>query len=113
MPIDKYLLERLDNLMAQHPAPWTTVKMFGGVCYMVDGKMCFGTFKDGLMARVGPDNVEELMQRPGVELMMNGGRIMKGYLSIDPIGYDTDSDLEYWINKCLAFNPEAKASKKR
>lgn len=40
-------------------------------------------------------------------------RPMKGYLFVEPEGFDFEEDLEFWIDKCLAFNPEAKSSKKR
>jgi hypothetical protein len=32
---------------------------------------------------------------------------------ISPEGVDMDEDLDKWIKRCLAFNPKAKASKKR
>jgi len=41
------------------------------------------------------------------------GRTMKGYVFVSPEGYDTDEDLEYWIGLTLAYNPFAKASKKK
>ena len=40
------------------------------------------------------------------------GRPMKGYIFVEPNGYDLDQDLEFWIDLCIAFNPLAKASKK-
>ncbi len=87
--------------------------MFGGFCYMVDDKMCLGNYRGGLMARVGPDAAEALAERPGAEQMVHGGRQMTGYLWVDPQGYDTEDDLEFWVDRCLAFNPEAKASRKK
>jgi hypothetical protein len=38
---------------------------------------------------------------------------MKGYVFVHPLGTDQDTDLEYWIQLCMDFNPKAKASKKR
>ena len=40
------------------------------------------------------------------------GKILKGFLLVDPIGIDMQKDLEYWIQLCLDFNPRAKSSKK-
>jgi hypothetical protein len=45
--------------------------------------------------------------------MIHGGRPMTGYLFIQPEGYDMDEDLNFWVKKCLEFNPLAKASKKK
>ncbi|MCB0790862.1 MAG: TfoX/Sxy family protein [Flavobacteriales bacterium] len=113
MPVDEYLLERIDKALHRRRVQWVGKKMFGGYCYMVDDKMCIGFYQGGLMARVGPDAVEQLTKREGATQMVHGGRPMKGYLRIDPAGYDSEADLEFWIDRCLAFNPEAKASRKR
>ena len=41
------------------------------------------------------------------------GRPMKGYVFIDPEGYDLEEDLLFWLDHCIAFNPKAKAAIKR
>jgi TfoX/Sxy family transcriptional regulator of competence genes len=87
--------------------------MFGGDCFMVDDKMCFGTYQGGLMARVEPEEMDTYTQRQGAEQMIHGGRPMKGYLMIQAEAYDTEEDLEFWIQQCLDFNPKAKSSKKK
>lgn len=80
---------------------------------MVDDKMCFGTYKGGLMVRIEPNEADRLLAKTGAEQMIHGGRPMNGYLFVQSEGYDTDPDLEFWIQKCLDFNPKAKASKKK
>ena len=80
---------------------------------MVDDKMCFGTYKGGLMVRVNPEQVEDLIQRKATSQMIHGGRPMKGYLFVEPEGYDLEDDLDFWVTKCLEFNPKAKSSKKK
>lgn len=110
---DEFFLDRLRQLMRENRVDWVEKRMFGGTCFMVDDKMCFGTFRGGLMARVGPDEVDVMVKRTGAEQMMQGSREMKGYLFIQPEGYDMDEDLEFWVKKCLEFNPKAKASKKK
>ncbi len=113
MATDTLLLDRLRNVMKAKGASWNEKRMFGGDCFMVDDKMCFGTYKGGLMARVEPDETDELTKRIGAEQMIHGGRPMKGYLFIESEGYDNDDDLEFWVQKCLDFNPKAKSSKKK
>ena len=110
---DEHELERIRAIMKSKKAIWTEKRMFGGNCFMVDDKMCFGTYRGGLMARVNPSGLEELMARKGAEQMIHGGRPMTGYLFIEPLGYDMEEDLEFWITKCLEFNPLAKSSKKK
>ncbi|PSR14270.1 MAG: RNA methyltransferase [Bacteroidetes bacterium] len=113
MAIDNFELERMRNVLAEHQVSWTEKRMFGGNCFLVDGKMCFGTYQGGMMARVAPDEVADLLQRAGATQMIHGGRTMTGYLMIQPAGYDNDDDLGFWISRCLAFNPLAKATKKK
>ena len=111
MATDLYQLDRIRNLLSTRPVQWEEKKMFGGICFMVNDKMCFGISKRGLMVRVEPNEVIELEKRIGASQMIHGGRPMTGYLFIAAEGYDNDGDLEFWIQKCLDFNP--KASKKK
>ena len=87
--------------------------MFGGLAYMINDKMCVGIIKEDMMARIHPEKVDEALKKSGCKLMDFTGRPMKGYIMIEPIGYDLDQDLEYFIDLALAFNPLAKSSKKK
>ncbi len=113
MAFDEYAAERCRKLLQEKTKNTLEKKMFGGLCFMVDDKMCFGLVKDELMARVGPSFYEEALQLPGVRNMDFTGRPMKGYVFISPEGYDTEDQLSFWIDRCLAFNPEAKNSQKK
>ncbi len=113
MAVDPYLIERLQNSMQSHSVVWTEKRMFGGVTFMVDDKMCFGPFRDGLMVRIDPVEEESLLKRDHVEQMIMKDTPMKGYLLVSMEGIDRQSDLDFWISKCLEFNPKAKASKKK
>ena len=113
MATDEFLLDRLRGIMGSKNVLWSEKKMFGGDCFMVNDKMCFGTYKGGIMARINPTETDTLLERNGAEQMMHGGRPMTGYIFIEAEGFDADSDLEFWIQKCLDFNPLARASKKK
>jgi TfoX/Sxy family transcriptional regulator of competence genes len=87
--------------------------MFGGICYMVDGKMCIGVAQDEMMCRIGEDNYESALERNGCREMVFTGRPMKGYVFVSEEGMKSKKDFDYWIRLCLEFNPLAKASKKK
>lgn len=87
--------------------------MMGGLCFMVDDKMCVGIVKDELMARIGPDAYETALQKDGCKEMNFTGRSMKGYVFLEPTAVDLEKDLEYWVQLCLDFNPLAKSSRKK
>ena len=38
---------------------------------------------------------------------------MKDYVFVTPDGFDSEEDLQYWIQLCIDFNPLAKASRKK
>lgn len=87
--------------------------MFGGCCYMVNGKMCMGIANEFLMCRIGPAAYEQALERKGCTEMVFTGKPMKGYVYVSEEGLKTKKDLDYWVGLCLAFNKEAKASKKK
>lgn len=119
MPYDQHTAERVSRILQERHADFYEKRMFGGLCFMVDDKMCVGLMyekkreTDLLMARVGEERYEAAIAKGGAMPMDFTGRPMKGYIFVTPDGYDLESDLEWWVDQCLAFNPEAKASKKR
>lgn len=113
MAYDELLADRVRQILAEKNVDYEEKKMFGGLCYMVDGKMCFGVEKINLMARIGPDAYEDALTRKGCQQMEFTGRPMKGFVTVVPEGFDMDEDLKYWIQLCLDYNPIAKSSKKK
>lgn len=85
-------------------------KMMGGLVFMVNGKMCVcvdidkKTQKNRLMVRVGKLNYENLLKRPGGRKMDVTDKPMRGFLFIDPEGFDSENDMDFWISKALEFN---------
>ena len=85
-------------------------KMMGGLIFMVNQKMCIGidtdkkTQQDRLMVRVGKLPYEELLGQKGSRQMDFTGRVMRGFLFVDPEGFDTEDDLDYWVERALEFN---------
>lgn len=105
--------ERIADLLTAKGVGFSQKKMFGGLCFMVDDKMLIGTYKGGIMARIDPAEAEALTERPGVSQMIHGDRPMVGYLMLEPMAYESDADLGFWVEKCLIFNPKAKARGKK
>ena len=87
--------------------------MFGGVCYMLNGKMCVGVVKDEMMCRIDPEKYEEALQKKGCREMVFTGRPMKGYVYVSDEGMRTKKEFDYWIDLCVEFNKKAKASTKK
>jgi TfoX/Sxy family transcriptional regulator of competence genes len=78
-------------------------KMFGGVCFMVDGNMCVGVWKDSLIARIGEDEATKAFKRSGVSEFDVTGRPMRHWVLIEPGEIDSDAALREWIELALRF----------
>jgi TfoX/Sxy family transcriptional regulator of competence genes len=113
MAYNEALAERINRIFSEKKVAYVDKKMMGGLCYMVDDKMCVGVVKDELMARIGEDAMESALQRAGCRVMDFTKRPMKGYIFVGPDGTDLDRDLEHFVQLALDFNPMAKSSKKK
>jgi TfoX/Sxy family transcriptional regulator of competence genes len=78
------------------------VRMFGGLCFMLDGNMVAGTSKRGLLVRVGKEQHAAALARPDARPMEMSGRTMEGYVVIDPPPKE-DRVLREWIELAVAF----------
>jgi TfoX/Sxy family transcriptional regulator of competence genes len=88
-------------------------KMFAGLAFMVNDKMCVNVSGENLMCRYNPNLIDEVAEKVGYQPMVMKGREYKGYCYVAPEGFQTKQDFEYWLNLCLSFNNEAKSSKKK
>jgi len=113
MAYNEFLADRVSQFFIEKSIPFEAKKMMGGLCFMVDEKMCVGVIKDDIMARIDPDIYEESLQKEGCREMNFTGRPMKGFVFLTDDATDLDTDLHDWLQLALNFNPKAKASKKR
>lgn len=109
---------RIRNLFYAKEIPFTEKKMFSGVCFMVDDKMCCGTHIDKntneelLLCRIGEKMATVALEKNDCIPMEFTGKPMKGYIFVTENGFKKDKDLNYWLQLCLDFNPLAQKSKK-
>jgi len=87
-------------------------EMFGGLAFMVNGKMCINVGEDMLMCRFDPALTDQIAEKDGFLPMKMKGKEYKGYCYVEPRGYGSKKDFEFWVNLCLDFNERAKSSKK-
>lgn len=111
MPFNIELAERLRKYLVQFPG-LTIVekKMFGGLAFLVDGKMCVNVSGENLMCRYDPEFLTVVSGRKGYLPMIMKGKEYIGYCYVEPNGFENKKDFEFWMNICLGFNEKAKAS---
>jgi hypothetical protein len=83
MAVDEDLAERMRAILTG-TGVLREVRMFGGLCFMLNGNMVAGTSKRGLLVRVGKDQQPDALARPDAKPMEMAGRSMAGYVFVDP-----------------------------
>ncbi|HSU27913.1 MAG TPA: TfoX/Sxy family protein [Chitinophagaceae bacterium] len=113
MAYNEKLADRVRELISLGNGKIEEKQMFGGLCFMVNDKMCVGVEQERLMIRLDPAKYDEAMEKDGCQPMDFTGKIMKGYVFVDLNVLNTSKRLEYWVNLALEYNKIAKASKKK
>ncbi|WP_185286318.1 TfoX/Sxy family protein [Chryseobacterium indologenes] len=88
-------------------------KMFSGLSFLINGKMCINISHENLMCRYNPELEDVVSERKGFLPMIMRSKQLPGYCYVEPAGFRQPDDFEYWIKICLDYNPVAKASKKK
>ena len=81
----------------------TEKRMFGGLSFLLHGKMCCGVLKEILVVRVNPNDADEFLKKPYVRPMDFTGRPMKGFLYVSEGEYKTDRQLLEWVEYSIDF----------
>lgn len=112
MPYSKGLAERVRSALANREQV-EEKKMFGGLAFLVNGKMCINAGENRLMFRIDPAIHEDVLTRTGCRSVNMKGRAYKGYVYVCEEGLRKKEDFDFWVGLALDFNKIAKASTKR
>jgi TfoX/Sxy family transcriptional regulator of competence genes len=96
MAFDEELAERVRRLGGAEPG-LSERKMFGGLCFLLNGNMSYGIVGSELMVRVGPTAYPEALALPHAREMDFTGRSMRGMVFVAEEGISEDDDLERWL----------------
>ena len=113
MAYDEKLADRVRELIAESHKNIEEKKMFGGLCFMVNDKMCVGVEKERIMLRIDPEKYDDVIEKEGCTPMDFTGKPMKGFVFVDTDVLRTKKQLQYWVNLALEYNKIAKLSKKK
>ena len=102
MAYSENLAGRIRQQLVQH-RNFEEKKMFGGIGFFLNGKMCVGVWKNSLIARIGPEQYAEALQEPFVGPFDITGRAMKGWVLVAPEGVEDDHQLQGWIQRAVEF----------
>ena len=102
MAYDETLAARVKEVLSEH-SDIAERKMFGGLAFMLAGKMCCCVTDRGLMVRVGPEGYEEALTLPHAGVMDMTGRPMRGWVLVDPAGLESRTNLAEWVSRGATF----------
>ncbi len=87
-------------------------KMFGGIAFMIGGKMCVTAGADRMMCRIDPDAHKTAIKRKGCRTVIMNGRKYKGYVYVGIDNLQTQSNFDRWINLALDYNRKLRSNTK-
>ena len=102
MPFTPTLAARLRKTLTRRKHI-TQQKMFGGLAFLLKGRMCCGVLGDQLVLRQGPEGVADALKEPHTREMDFTGRPMKSLLYVTPEGYASDPALRRWVARAVEF----------
>ena len=88
MAYDPGLAQTLRDALADLPV--TEQKMFGGLCFLLNGHMVCGVHKGGAMVRVGKEAYAEALTLAGVTPMMFTGKPMVAMVDVTDAAVEDD-----------------------
>ncbi len=102
MAFDESLAARIREILA-----WKRgieeKKMFGCICFFINGNALVGVWKDRLIARLGPDEGEAALLEPHVRAFDITGQLMRNWVAVEPEGIESGDQLKGWIDLALKF----------
>jgi TfoX/Sxy family transcriptional regulator of competence genes len=112
MAYNEKLRDRIREALAHLPKV-EEKKMFRGITFMVNNKMCVSVSGEEMMCRFDPALQETAAEKRGFRPMIMKGREFKGYGYISEEGIKSKKEFDYWVGISLDFNKMAKSSKKK
>ena len=113
MAYNERLEQRVRQFFVRKRVKAEAKRMMGGLCFMVNRKMCVGVERDRLMARIGPHAYDDALTHKGCRPMDFTGRPMRGFVFVALEGLESEKDLAFWLELALAYNPVAKKTSKK
>jgi len=102
MPFDETLAARIRDGLARKKNI-EEKKMFGCICFFLNGNALVGVWKDRLIARLGSDEGELALREPHVRAFDITGRPMRNWVAVEPKGVEDDGQLKDWLERATKF----------
>jgi len=103
MAYNEFLTKRVRIALSNVPSV-EEKRMFSGITFMVEGKMCISVGDNRIMCRIDPAIHDEVIKRKATSTVLMKGREYKGYINVLEEGISSKEDFDYWIGLALEYN---------
>ncbi len=103
MAYDEHLAGRVRDLLGGKVE--AEKKMFGGLAFMVEGRMACCVSGQGLLVKVGQDAFRELVELDDVEPMTMRDTVSDSWVNVGDDALLDERALRLWVERGLAANP--------
>ena len=119
MAYSKSLAQQIRTILATELPPHVfeeeveEKKMFGGLAFMVRGKMTVtvsSRSQELVMVRIGKEMEKQVLPKNGASVTLMKGRLYHGYIDLDG---EAQKELSYWIKLALSYNQELTQQNKK
>jgi TfoX/Sxy family transcriptional regulator of competence genes len=100
------LNEELVHLVRQTIGPRQDIaekRMFGGVAFLLEGKMTCGVVGNDLMLRISPEDFDAALGEDHIRPMDFTGRPMRGFLYLSRAGWENKKVRKRWVDGGIAY----------
>jgi len=101
MTYNKSLEDQIEDIL--HTDNLEKKKMFGGICYLINGNMCFGIWKDYLIVRMAPEMATEKLKQQHVKNFDLPGKPMKGWAMIEKGSWKNKNEITEWLDIGMSY----------
>ena len=103
MAYDEALAARIRELLDGEPN-LSEQKMFGGLAFLVGGNMAIAASgQGGVLVHVDPKESDELLAKTHADEFEMRGRVMAGWLRVNPEHLDAVTELGKWVELGAAY----------
>ena len=102
MTADEMLIARIRPILTRRKG-FSEKRMFGGVCFMINGNMCVGSWKGSLVVRLDRKDHDATLAEAHTRPFNITGRVMKGWALVGPRGIAGDDDLKAWVRRAARY----------
>ncbi len=95
--LENKILKAIMKLPEALAKDFTEKRMFGGIAFLYQGKMTVGIVKEDLMVRVIGAKMKAVLASEHVRPMDFTNRPMKEFVFVSPEAFNTEKQLESWL----------------